>query len=214
GMSRARPAPGRDQSRWQQEATASKSYEPREQTRCSRIWPVPPTCSRRFSEREVRLRASRFGGHPSRGLPAEARCVEAFRVACQPKLAVLRHRAKAGGSAWESNPAPPRERGATDFEDREGHRAPFTSEKIVLRIEECGLRAIADSSESAIRNPQTQVRSAFDQTDVAGAWSFLRVFRGKLDTLAFSQQLEHGVTHGAAVKEVFDSAFVAEEAER
>ena len=63
-------------------------------------------------------------------------------MACQPKLAVLRHRAKAGGSAWESNPAPPRERGATDFEDREGHRAPFTSEKIVLRIEECGLRAI------------------------------------------------------------------------
>jgi hypothetical protein len=32
-----------------------------------------------------------------------------------------------GGSAWESNPASPRERGATDFEDREGHRAPFTS---------------------------------------------------------------------------------------
>jgi len=32
-----------------------------------------------------------------------------------------------GGSAWESNPAPPREQGATDFEDREGHRAPFAS---------------------------------------------------------------------------------------
>jgi hypothetical protein len=32
-----------------------------------------------------------------------------------------------GGSAWESNPAPPRERGASDFEDREGHRAPFAS---------------------------------------------------------------------------------------
>ena len=32
-----------------------------------------------------------------------------------------------GGSAWESNPAPPRWRGATDFEDREGHRAPFAS---------------------------------------------------------------------------------------
>ena len=36
-------------------------------------------------------------------------------------------RAKVGGSAWESNPASPRERGATDFEDREGRRAPFTS---------------------------------------------------------------------------------------
>jgi hypothetical protein len=32
-----------------------------------------------------------------------------------------------GGSAWESNPASPRERGATDFEDREGHRTPFAS---------------------------------------------------------------------------------------
>jgi hypothetical protein len=35
-----------------------------------------------------------------------------------------------GGSAWESNPASPLERGATDFEDREGHRAPFTSARI------------------------------------------------------------------------------------
>ena len=34
---------------------------------------------------------------------------------------------RVGGSAWESNPAPPRWRGATDFEDREGHRAPFAS---------------------------------------------------------------------------------------
>jgi hypothetical protein len=32
-----------------------------------------------------------------------------------------------GGSAWESNPASPRERGAADFEDREGHRTPFAS---------------------------------------------------------------------------------------
>ena len=32
-----------------------------------------------------------------------------------------------GGSASESNRASPREQGATDFEDREGHRAPFAS---------------------------------------------------------------------------------------
>jgi hypothetical protein len=32
-----------------------------------------------------------------------------------------------GGSAWESNPPFPREREAADFEDREGHRAPFAS---------------------------------------------------------------------------------------
>ena len=39
----------------------------------------------------------------------------------------LFHRIESGGSAWESNPASPRWRGATDFEDREGHRAPFAS---------------------------------------------------------------------------------------
>jgi len=45
----------------------------------------------------------------------------------QLKLARRSRRAEVGGSAWESNPASPRERGATDFEDREGRRAPFTS---------------------------------------------------------------------------------------
>ena len=41
-----------------------------------------------------------------------------------------------GGSAWESNPAFPQTRGATDFEDREGHRAPFASvaHTIMLRL--------------------------------------------------------------------------------
>ena len=34
-----------------------------------------------------------------------------------------------GGSAWESNPACPQLREATDFEDREGHRAPFASKE-------------------------------------------------------------------------------------
>ena len=37
-----------------------------------------------------------------------------------------------GGSAWESNPAPPRQRGATGFEDREGHRAPFASMRVPI----------------------------------------------------------------------------------
>ena len=35
---------------------------------------------------------------------------------------------QSGGSASESNRASPRVQGATDFEDREGHRAPFASE--------------------------------------------------------------------------------------
>src|SRR2546430_10222330 len=95
-------------------------------------------------------------------------------VACQPKV---------GGSAWESNPASPRKRGATDFEDREGHRAPFTSRKIVLRIADCGWRIdcgmrtaelIADQSEI---DPQSAIRSpkglAFDQPDVARARALL-----------------------------------------
>ena len=89
--------------------------------------------------------------------------------------------AKGGGSAWESNPASPNQRGATDFEDREGHRAPFTSERIVLRIENRELRmrtaeareAIADSAESAIRDPHSEMRLPFDQSDVAGARTFL-----------------------------------------
>ena len=58
-------------------------------------------------------------GHAALGLAQE-------RPACH-RSPLRSRRAKVGGSAWESNPASPRERGATDFEDREGHRAPFTS---------------------------------------------------------------------------------------
>ena len=56
-----------------------------------------------------------------------------MRLACPAEAALSDSfgAAKAGGSAWESNPAPPRERGATDFEDREGHRAPFASKAIL-----------------------------------------------------------------------------------
>jgi hypothetical protein len=68
-----------------------------------------------------------------------------------------------GGSAWESNPAPPRERGATDFEDREGRRAPFAS-----------------------GNPCTPCL-AFDQADVARPRTFLRIFRGEFDPLTLAQ---------------------------
>jgi hypothetical protein len=39
---------------------------------------------------------------------------------------MLRH-APSGGSASESNRASPRLQGATGFEDRESHRAPFAS---------------------------------------------------------------------------------------
>jgi hypothetical protein len=55
--------------------------------------------------------------------------------------------------------------------------------------------------------------SAFDQTDFASARTLARLFRRELDTLTFAQQLEHGAPDRAAVEEVLDSAFVADEAE-
>ena len=50
-------------------------------------------------------------------------------------------------------------------------------------------------------------------TNVAGAWSFLGIFRRELDALALAQQLEHRTADRAAVKKVFDAAFVADEPE-
>jgi hypothetical protein len=58
---------------------------------------------------------------------AEGRRRKAAAQAIRPWLRERSH----GGSAWESNPACPQLREATDFEDREGHRAPFASGKIV-----------------------------------------------------------------------------------
>ena len=51
-----------------------------------------------------------------------------------------------GGSAWESNPASPRERGAADFEDREGHRTPFASGGWRLRAKRHQARAAVQPS--------------------------------------------------------------------
>src|SRR5438093_12127361 len=51
----------------------------------------------------------------------------AFALSATADNLRLRSRAEVGGSASESNRASPREQGATDFEDREGHRAPFAS---------------------------------------------------------------------------------------
>src|SRR5580765_5132638 len=55
--------------------------------------------------------------------------------------------------------------------------------------------------------------SAFDQSNVAGAWSLLGILRGKLDALALPQQLEHGTAHRTAMEKVFNAAFVADEPE-
>jgi hypothetical protein len=55
--------------------------------------------------------------------------------------------------------------------------------------------------------------SAFDQTDFTSARTLARLFRRELDALTFAQQLEHGAPDRAAVEEVLDTAFVADEAE-
>src|SRR5438552_16355157 len=72
---------------------------------------------------------------------------------------------------------------------------------------------IADSAESAIRNPHPEMTLSFDQAYVAGARAFLGIFGGELDPLAFAQQLKHGAADRAAVEEVFDPALVADEPE-
>src|SRR6266567_2625984 len=53
----------------------------------------------------------------------------------------------------------------------------------------------------------------FDQANVAGARSLLRILRSELHTLAFAKQLEHRAANGAAMKKMFDSAFIADKSE-
>src|SRR4051812_27029743 len=59
--------------------------------------------------------------------------------------------------------------------------------------------------------PIVSVTLAFDEADVAGARPFLRLFDREFHALTFAKQLEHGASHRAAVKEVLDSALVADE---
>src|SRR6476646_10195202 len=53
---------------------------------------------------------------------------------------------------------------------------------------------------------------AFDQANVAGARSLLRILRSELDALTFAEQLEHGAANGAAMKEVLDPSLITNEA--
>jgi hypothetical protein len=55
--------------------------------------------------------------------------------------------------------------------------------------------------------------SAFDQSDFSGARTFAGFLGREFHALALTQELEHGTAHRASVKEVFDSAFVADEPE-
>lgn len=55
--------------------------------------------------------------------------------------------------------------------------------------------------------------SALLEAHVAGTWALARFLGRKLYALALAKQLEHGAADGTAVKEVLDSAFIADETE-
>src|SRR3954464_4557687 len=54
---------------------------------------------------------------------------------------------------------------------------------------------------------------AFDQPDFTGPRALARFLGRELYPLALPEELEHGATHGAAVKEVLDTAFIADKSE-
>jgi hypothetical protein len=56
-------------------------------------------------------------------------------------------------------------------------------------------------------------RSAFDEPNFSGAGSFAGFFLRELDALTFPQQLEDRSAYRAAMEEMFDSAFIADESE-
>ena len=58
-----------------------------------------------------------------------------------------------------------------------------------------------------------QRRLAFDETNFPRTRSFGGFLLRELDPLPLTEQFEHGTTDGAAVKEVFDSALIADESE-
>ena len=55
--------------------------------------------------------------------------------------------------------------------------------------------------------------SALDESDFAGPGTLRRFFGGELYPLALTEQLEHGAPDGAAVEEMFGTAFITDEAE-
>jgi hypothetical protein len=51
------------------------------------------------------------------------------------------------------------------------------------------------------------------ETNVTGARSLLRLLRSELDALTLAKQLKNGAPNRAAMKEVLDSAFIADKPE-
>src|SRR5678815_3168907 len=55
--------------------------------------------------------------------------------------------------------------------------------------------------------------SAFDETNVSGAWALGGFLRRELNALSLAQQLEDRLAYGAAMKKVLDTALIANKAE-
>ena len=51
------------------------------------------------------------------------------------------------------------------------------------------------------------------EADISGARALLRILRSELDALTFAEQFENGAANGAAMEEVLDPSFVANEPE-
>ena len=54
---------------------------------------------------------------------------------------------------------------------------------------------------------------AFDQPNLSSAWSLLRLLDAEVHSLTFSEELEHSAADRATMKEMLNTAFVADEAE-
>ena len=70
-------------------------------------------------------------------------------------------------------------------------------------------RANENPARAVVPGPGTQeserLKSAFDETDVAGAWSLRRLLWCEFDALPLAKEFEHGATDRASVEEVLDA---------
>jgi len=134
------------------------------------------------------------------------------------------------------------QREATDFEDREGHRAPFASivragqrahhERFIITYgtaddreadpasgEVLGWRVVGRTPRMEGCRPRLERgrpvgrRSVFDQADIAGPRALLRVLGRELHALAVTQQFEDGAPDRTPMEEVLEAILVSDESE-
>src|SRR5207253_1988783 len=115
-----------------------------------------------------------------------------------------RSRRPAPASPRASGDVQPAARGATSSGEQERRRKKDDRSK--NKEERAASAWLAAPSTAGLR-------SAFDQPDLAGARTFSGFFGRELHPLPLAQQLEHGAADGAAMKEVLDTALVADESE-